>query len=95
MADALRDGAVRLTDAADAACSSTDRSARRGGARTIVLHLLALPRSARAGVGQVFEFRGSAVASMSIDERATLTNMTAELGGVTGIVAPDAETCGS
>ncbi|HEY1228508.1 MAG TPA: aconitase family protein, partial [Ramlibacter sp.] len=27
-----------------------------------------------------------------IDERATLTNMTAELGGLTGMVAPDAET---
>jgi 3-isopropylmalate/(R)-2-methylmalate dehydratase large subunit len=40
----------------------------------------------------VFEFTGSAVAAMSIDERATLTNMTAELGGFTGIVAPDAET---
>ncbi len=29
---------------------------------------------------------------MSIDERATLTNMVAELGGYTGIVAPDDET---
>jgi 4-aminobutyrate aminotransferase-like enzyme len=29
---------------------------------------------------------------LSTDERATLTNMTAELGGLTGIVAPDAET---
>jgi 3-isopropylmalate/(R)-2-methylmalate dehydratase large subunit len=33
-----------------------------------------------------------AVAALSTDERATLTNMTAELGGLTGIVAPDAET---
>ena len=29
---------------------------------------------------------------MSTDERATLTNMTAEFGGLTGIVAPDEET---
>jgi len=29
---------------------------------------------------------------LSIDERATLTNMCAELGGLTGIVAPDAQT---
>ena len=37
------------------------------------------------GLGKVFEFCGSAVRAMSIDERATLTNMTAELGGLTGI----------
>ena len=47
---------------------------------------------AGAGVGKVFEFTGDAVTALSIDERATLTNMTAELGGLTGIVAPDAET---
>ena len=40
----------------------------------------------------MFEFTGPAVAQLSTDERATLTNMTAELGGFTGIVAPDAET---
>ena len=32
------------------------------------------------------------IAQLSTDERATLTNMTAELGGFTGIVAPDDET---
>jgi 3-isopropylmalate/(R)-2-methylmalate dehydratase large subunit len=68
---------------------------RRPGvtAKDIVLHLLALPRiRAGAGVGRVFEFAGEGVAALSVDERATLTNMTAELGGFTGIVAPDAET---
>ena len=34
----------------------------------------------------------AAVSALSTDERATLTNMTAELGGFTGIVAPDEET---
>jgi 3-isopropylmalate/(R)-2-methylmalate dehydratase large subunit len=62
-------------------------------AKDLALHLLALPEIRRGdGVGKVFEFRGSAVAALSTDERATLTNMTAELGGFTGIVAPDAET---
>lgn len=37
---------------------------------------------------RVFEFVGPVVNSLSIDERATLTNMTAELGGFTGLVAP-------
>ena len=37
----------------------------------------------------MFEYTGEAVRALSIDERATLTNMVAELGGFTGIVAPD------
>ncbi|WP_018308854.1 aconitase family protein [Cupriavidus sp. UYPR2.512] len=62
-------------------------------AKDVVLHLLAQAEiKAGAGVGKVFEFTGTAVRAMSIDERATLTNMCAELGGFTGIVAPDAET---
>ncbi len=62
-------------------------------AKDIILHLLALPEiRAGAGVGKVFEFTGGTIATLSTDERATLTNMTAELGGFTGIVAPDAET---
>lgn len=63
------------------------------GAKDLVLHLLALPAiRAGAGVGRVFEFGGSAVRALSTDERATLTNMTAELGGFTGLVEPDDET---
>jgi len=62
-------------------------------AKDVVLHLLALPDlKAGAGLGKVFEFTGSGIAAFSTDERATLTNMTAELGGFTGIVAPDEET---
>jgi 3-isopropylmalate/(R)-2-methylmalate dehydratase large subunit len=62
-------------------------------AKDVVLHLLALPTlRAGSGLGKIFEFCGSGVAALSIDERATLTNMTAEMGGLTGIVAPDAET---
>ena len=62
-------------------------------AKDLMLHLLALPfiREGR-GVGKVFEFAGEGIAHLSIDERATLTNMCAELGGLTGIVAPDAQT---
>jgi len=62
-------------------------------AKDVVLHLLADP-ALRGGqaVGKVIEFAGSTVEAMSVDERATLTNMTAEMGGLTGIVAPDGET---
>lgn len=44
------------------------------------------------GIGVVFEFAGPAVRAMSVDERATLTNMVAELGGFSGIVEPDETT---
>ena len=58
-----------------------------------MLHLLAHPKiRSGSGVGKVFEFTGPALAALSLDERTTLTNMAAELGGLTGIVAPDAET---
>lgn len=62
-------------------------------AKDVVLVLLA-SESIRAGgaIGLVFEYAGSAVRAMSIDERATLTNMVAELGGFTGIVEPDEKT---
>ena len=41
---------------------------------------------------QAVEFEGSGVEAMSMDERMVLTNMTAELGAKTGIIAPDDRT---
>ncbi|MCE8023200.1 aconitase family protein [Billgrantia aerodenitrificans] len=59
-------------------------------AKDIVLHLLTQePIKSGGAIGLVFEYGGSAVRKMSIDERATLTNMVAEMGGLTGIVEPD------
>ncbi|MEN4920555.1 aconitase family protein [Achromobacter spanius] len=93
MANAFVTGAVRLTMPASLRIDLSGAPPPGITAKDIVLHLLALPEiRAGAGVGKVFEFTGEAVAGLSIDERATLTNMTAELGGLTGIVAPDAET---
>jgi 3-isopropylmalate/(R)-2-methylmalate dehydratase large subunit len=62
-------------------------------AKDIVLHLLRLPyvREGRA-IGQVIEYCGEALSSLSTDERTTLTNMVAEIGGFSGIVVPDEET---
>lgn len=62
-------------------------------AKDVVLHLLQMERIRSGGaIGLVFEYGGAAVRAMNIDERATLTNMAAELGGFTGIVAPDDKT---
>ncbi|HEX8422949.1 MAG TPA: aconitase family protein, partial [Pyrinomonadaceae bacterium] len=41
------------------------------------------------GIGQVLEFAGDGLKDMSVDERATLTNMAVEAGGTTGIIEPD------
>jgi len=38
---------------------------------------------------EAVEYRGSAVAALSMQERMTLSNMTAELGGQAGLIAPD------
>jgi len=62
-------------------------------AKDIVLHLLQMEAIKQGEtIGAVFEYVGSTVQAMSVDERATLTNMVAELGGFTGIVAPDQNT---
>jgi 3-isopropylmalate/(R)-2-methylmalate dehydratase large subunit len=93
MANALVTGAVRLTIPESVRIDLEGPVPAGLCAKDIALHLLALPYIREgSGVGKVFEFAGSAIAAMSIDERATLTNMTAELGGLTGIVAPDEET---
>ncbi|MDA0374963.1 MAG: aconitase family protein [Planctomycetota bacterium] len=41
------------------------------------------------GIGKVLEFGGPGMASLGIDERATLTNMAVEAGGFTGIIEAD------
>ncbi len=43
-------------------------------------------------IGQIIEYAGEAVEALSVDERATMTNMAAEVGAFTGIIAPDART---
>jgi 3-isopropylmalate/(R)-2-methylmalate dehydratase large subunit len=43
-------------------------------------------------IGKLVEYTGEAVADLNIDERATMTNMAAEVGAFTGIVAADEKT---
>lgn len=58
--------------------------------------MLAILRSGlvRSGdaIGRIVEYTGEAVSALNIDERATMTNMAAEVGAFTGIVAPDDKT---
>lgn len=93
MANAFVTGAVRLTVPEVLRVELTGALPAGVSAKDVVLHLLARADiRAGVGVGKVFEFAGPVVDALSTDERTTLTNMTAELGGFTGLVAPDAET---
>jgi 3-isopropylmalate/(R)-2-methylmalate dehydratase large subunit len=40
-------------------------------------------------IGQIIEYAGEAVEALSVDERATMTNMAAEVGAFTGIIGAD------
>jgi 3-isopropylmalate/(R)-2-methylmalate dehydratase large subunit len=59
-------------------------------AKDFILKILSLDyvRSGKA-LAKVMEYSGEAIEELSVDERATMTNMAAEIGGFTGIVAPD------
>jgi 3-isopropylmalate/(R)-2-methylmalate dehydratase large subunit len=59
-------------------------------AKDFILKILSLDyvRTGKA-LAKVMEYAGEAVEALSVDERATMTNMAAEIGGFTGIVAPD------
>ena len=59
-------------------------------AKDFILKILSLDyvRSGKA-LAKVMEYAGEAMEALSVDERATMTNMAAEIGGFTGIVAPD------
>ena len=72
---------VRLTGALPAWVSAKD----------VILHLLR-ELSVKGGLGKVFEYGGSGVASLDIPQRATITNMGAELGATSSLFPSDERT---
>ncbi len=62
-------------------------------AKDFMLQILRQPyvKSGQA-IGKIVEYAGPAVEALSIDERATMTNMAAEVGAFTGLVRPDETT---
>lgn len=60
-------------------------------AKDMMLHMIGLYGTNGANYGAV-EYSGSAVDAMSMQDRMTLCNMSAELGAQTGLVAPDQTT---
>lgn len=69
---------VRLTGALQPGVSAKD----------IILELLRR-RTVKGGVGKVFEYTGEGVKTLSVYQRATITNMGAELGATTSIFPSD------
>lgn len=61
------------------------------GAKDIILHLLSL-LGVKGGIGRIMEYGGPGLASLSVYERATITNMGAELGATSSIFPSDANT---
>ena len=62
-------------------------------AKDVMLHILASDyMKSSQGIGKVLEFAGEDLLNWPMDERATLTNMSVEAGGFTGIIEPDEAT---
>lgn len=61
------------------------------GAKDVILELLRM-LTVKGGVGKVFEYFGPGVETLSVPERATITNMGAELGATTSIFPSDEKT---
>jgi len=59
-------------------------------AKDFMLQILRQPyvKTGKA-IGKIVEYAGDAVQTLSIDERATMTNMAAEVGAFTGLIRPD------
>ena len=71
----------------------TGRKRADVAAKDVMLYILATDyMKTSKGIGKVLEFAGDDLANWPMDERATLTNMSVEAGGTTGIIEPDEHT---
>ncbi len=61
------------------------------GAKDIILEVLRI-MSVKGGVGKIIEYGGEGVKTLSVPERATITNMGAELGATTSVFPSDETT---
>ena len=67
------------------------RLQRGAAAKDVILEVLRR-LSVKGGVGRIIEYSGDALETLSVPERATITNMGAELGATTSIFPSDAVT---
>jgi aconitate hydratase len=69
----------------------TGRLTGFASAKDVILELLR-QRTVKGGVGIIFEYAGPGVATLTVPERATITNMGAELGATTSLFPSDEQT---
>jgi 3-isopropylmalate/(R)-2-methylmalate dehydratase large subunit len=93
MACAWRTGDVRLTVPETTRLELTGALRPWVSEKDLMLHVLGMDTFRDGtGIGRVLEWGGPGIASLSVDQRATLTNMAVEAGALTGIVEPDETT---
>ncbi|TAM63007.1 MAG: 3-isopropylmalate dehydratase large subunit [Rhodanobacter sp.] len=61
------------------------------GAKDLILHIIG-QIGVDGGTGHVIEYRGPAIAALSMEERMTVCNMSIEAGARAGLIAPDETT---
>ena len=88
VAVAMGGGAYYLTAPAVVNVRLHGKLGRGVAAKDVILEILRR-LTVKGGVGKVMEYTGEGVASLSIPERATITNMGAELGATTSIFPAD------
>ena len=92
VAVAMGGGAYHLTCPKVVNVQLTGRLQPFVAAKDIILEVLRR-LSVKGGVGRVLEYTGEGVKALSVPERATITNMGAELGATTSIFPSDETTC--
>jgi len=91
VAVAMGGGAFYLTDPKVVNVRLIGRLSPWVSAKDVILELLRR-LSVKGGVGKVFEYTGPGVLTLTVPERATITNMGAELGATTSVFPSDEQT---
>ncbi|GAA0078528.1 aconitate hydratase [Clostridium sp. CTA-5] len=88
---AMGGGAYNINTPEVVKINLTGKLNRMVSAKDIILEVLRV-LTVKGGVGKVFEYAGEGVKTLSVPERATITNMGAELGATTSIFPSDERT---
>jgi aconitate hydratase len=91
VAVAMGGGAFRLAMPKVTEVRLTGRLQKGVAAKDIILELLRR-ETVKGGVGRVYEYSGDGAASLSVPERAVITNMGAELGATSSLFPSDEKT---
>lgn len=91
VAVAMADGTYTLNVPAVVKVNLTGKLREWCSAKDVILHVLKI-LTVKGGVGKIIEYTGDGVKSLSVTDRATITNMGAELGATTSIFPSDENT---